>query len=49
MTVVYEKMNLYEQSLIASAATLGKVFKRDVLQTVMPNAIPPHTIKGEFN
>ncbi|XP_067216073.1 adenylate cyclase type 10-like isoform X2 [Linepithema humile] len=36
-------MNPYEQSLITCAATLGLVFKRNALQNVMLNEIPPHT------
>ncbi|XP_026825395.1 uncharacterized protein LOC113561933 [Ooceraea biroi] len=47
MAEIYHKMNPYEQSLITCAATLGKVFKRYVLQNVMPNAILPHTNKGD--
>ncbi|RLU22802.1 hypothetical protein DMN91_005080 [Ooceraea biroi] len=47
MAEIYHKMNPYEQSLITCAATLGKVFKRYVLQNVMPNAILPHTNKDE--
>lgn len=41
-------MNPYEQNLINCAATLGLVFKRNALQNVMLNEIPPHTTSGEF-
>ncbi|KAL6439512.1 hypothetical protein ACFW04_003964 [Cataglyphis niger] len=44
MLKIYNEMNPYEQSFIKCAATLGKVFKRNILQDVMPNSIPPHTI-----
>ncbi|KAG5321791.1 ADCYA cyclase, partial [Acromyrmex heyeri] len=42
---IYNKMNLYEQDFIKCAATLGRVFKRSMIENVMLNAIPPHTIK----
>ncbi|KAG5340771.1 ADCYA cyclase, partial [Acromyrmex charruanus] len=42
---IYNRMNLYEQDFIKCAATLGRVFKRSMIENVMLNAIPPHTIK----
>jgi len=44
---IYSRMNPYEQKLITCAATLGKVFKRTLLQSIMLNVIPPYTAKGE--
>ncbi|XP_070167143.1 adenylate cyclase type 10 [Polyergus mexicanus] len=46
MSKIYYGMNPYEHSFIKCAATLGKVFKRSMLQNVMPNSIPPHTINA---
>lgn len=48
MHKIYNGMNPYEHSFIMCGATLGKVFKRSMLQNVMPNSIPPHTISGEY-
>ncbi|KYN34311.1 Adenylate cyclase type 10 [Trachymyrmex septentrionalis] len=42
---IYERMNPYEQDFIKCAATLGKVFKRSMVENVMLNTIPLHTIK----
>lgn len=47
MIEIFNSMNPYEQSFITCAATLGRVFKRNALQNVMPNAILPYTTKGE--
>ncbi|CAL1677024.1 unnamed protein product [Lasius platythorax] len=46
MGEIYNRMNPYEQSFITCAATLGKAFKRSMIQNVMPNSIPPHTISA---
>lgn len=46
MSKIYHGMNPYEHSFITCAATLGKVFKQSMLQNVMPNSIPPHTISA---
>ncbi|XP_018349261.1 PREDICTED: adenylate cyclase type 10-like [Trachymyrmex septentrionalis] len=40
---IYERMNPYEQDFIKCAATLGKVFKRSMVENVMLNTIPLHT------
>ncbi|KYN20825.1 Adenylate cyclase type 10 [Trachymyrmex cornetzi] len=42
---IYDRMNSYEQDFIKCAATLGKVFKRSMVENVMLNTIPLHTIK----
>ncbi|XP_018398206.1 PREDICTED: adenylate cyclase type 10-like [Cyphomyrmex costatus] len=42
---IYNRMNLYEQDFIKCAATLGRVIKRSMIENVMLNAIPLHTIK----
>ncbi|KAG5312188.1 ADCYA cyclase, partial [Acromyrmex insinuator] len=42
---IYNRMNPYEQDFIKCAATLGRVFKRSMIENVMLNAIPLHTIK----
>ncbi|XP_025264205.1 adenylate cyclase type 10-like [Camponotus floridanus] len=44
MGEIYNRMNPYEHSFIMCAATLGKVFKRSMLENVMPSSIPPHTV-----
>ncbi|KAL6260419.1 hypothetical protein P5V15_007945 [Pogonomyrmex californicus] len=43
MSKIYDRMNPYEQDFMKCGATLGRVFKRSMVENVMPNAIPPHT------
>ncbi|XP_071636745.1 adenylate cyclase type 10-like [Temnothorax longispinosus] len=45
MSEIYDRMNPYEQDFIKCAATLGRVFKRSMIENVMINSIPLHTIK----
>ncbi|XP_077273725.1 adenylate cyclase type 10-like [Temnothorax americanus] len=45
MSETYDRMNPYEQDFIKCAATLGRVFKRSMIENVMINSIPLHTIK----
>lgn len=47
LSEVYERMNPYEQNFIKCAATLGKVFKRSLIENVIVNSISLHTIKSE--
>ncbi|XP_036142837.1 adenylate cyclase type 10 [Monomorium pharaonis] len=37
---IYDKMNPYEQDFIKCAATLGRVFKRNIIENIMVNSIP---------
>lgn len=49
MSESYNRMNPYEQDFIKCAATLGRVFKRSMLENVMVNSIPIHTTKSEYH
>ncbi|XP_054014719.1 adenylate cyclase type 10-like [Hylaeus anthracinus] len=44
---IYNRMNSYEQDFIKCAATLGGVFLRSMLETVMTNSAPLYTAKGK--
>lgn len=48
MSEIYDRMNPYEQEFIKCAATLGRVFKRSMIENVMLNTIPLHTAKSEY-
>lgn len=49
MSEIYDRMNPYEQDFIKCAATLGRVFKRSMIENVMINSIPLHTTRSEYN
>ncbi|XP_011871981.1 PREDICTED: adenylate cyclase type 10-like [Vollenhovia emeryi] len=43
MSEIYDRMNPYEQDFIKCAATLGRVFKRSMIENAMKNPVPLHT------
>jgi len=49
MSEIYDRMNPYEQDFIKCGATLGRVFKRSMIENVMVNSIPLHTTRSEYH
>ncbi|XP_076634805.1 LOW QUALITY PROTEIN: adenylate cyclase type 10 [Colletes latitarsis] len=45
---IYNRMNSYEQDFIKCAASLGTVFLRSMLESVMTNFAPLYTAKGNI-
>ncbi|XP_043258027.1 adenylate cyclase type 10-like [Colletes gigas] len=45
---IYNRMNSYEQDFIKCAASLGTVFLRSMLESVMTNFAPLYTAKGKY-
>ncbi|KOC70706.1 Adenylate cyclase type 10 [Habropoda laboriosa] len=44
---IYNRMNSYEQDFIKCAATLGEIFQRNMVDSVMLNSAPLYTSKGK--